>query len=186
MRKKGANLADQTPMAQEVQSVDEEDRFISVIVGGLLFLTFAAAILFSLQWPGDVRAFPLVALVPGMTLSLLVFVSEFRKMVFAKSGGFRSAMVTSFGNPENRRSIIFLGYLAAILPGTLIFGQQLSIASFVFIYLVRWGRTNIWFAVGYTFMAWLVLELFYDRIGHIFWHKPYLDGLLGDFLPTLF
>lgn len=182
-RKKATTSSDNASLSD---ADDEEDMTLSLLSAVLLAAVFAAACLAALAWPTFVRAFPLIAAVPGLGLVLVLLSGESRRLARVP-GAVKVALQATIGDPTNRKAAMFFGYLLALFVAALLIGQKLAIPAFVAIYLLRWGRFRGAAVAGYACVCWAILVLFYDRIVHILWMRPALaqpiDGLVPDWLP---
>ena len=75
---------------------------------------------------------------------------------------------------ELRRSMNFIFWIAIAVFGCWLIGQKLTIAIFMGLYLLLWGKRAPWICAVYAVVGYLFIELFYDGLMHLHFQKPYL------------
>ena len=156
---------------------------LSVIISLLLIPIFTWGALTALSWPLEVRQFPLIVTIPGVVVMLIALfqdVGQLRAQRVAAGDGYAGLVL---GNPELRRTLVFLGYIAGMLLLTMIFGQKIAIPVFIFFYLRNWGGYSRELCVVYSASSWLVIIIFYDRILGVLFHPSWLSMNIRDRLP---
>ena len=160
----------------------ERNPVLSLPFAVVLFAVFAWAALEALEWPEDVRRFPLTAAIPGAAMTLWIILLDGRAARRAVSAA--GSLVAAFREAAQQaflaRALGFLGYLLAMLVIMPVIGQKLVLPLFVFVYLIRWGRYGWRAAAGYAFVGWLALVGFYDRIIQLQWYPSWLHYQLPD------
>jgi len=159
----------------------ERGPVISAPFSLALFVIFVWAALESLQWPSDVRQFPLLASVPGALLTLCVLVNDSRQLnaVVTGAGGLAAAVRTTANQALLGQAGVFFSYLLVMILAALVIGQKLAIPIFIFVYLMRWGGYGWRLALGYALCGWALLVGFYDKTLNLFWHP----SLLQQWIP---
>ncbi|MEO4043621.1 tripartite tricarboxylate transporter permease [Hoeflea sp. CAU 1731] len=141
------------------------DGGLSSLALGVVFLVaFAAAIWPALDWTPSARLFPLVIAPVGMAVALL---SIGRDLKWRRNDANQSA-----SDDTDKRSLIFLLWLAALIAVAYFLGQPAALIGFVALYLWRWGDFRPPVVLAYVGGAALVLYLVYEKVLFIRWWDP--------------
>lgn len=162
-------------------SLESEDRLVSLAVAVVMAVLFVATLIPTLGWPTLVGAFPLIAIVPGIGLSLAALMSDLRPRP-----DLHALAAKTFGAAETIKAIQLLGYCFAMMLVAMVVGQKIAIVALVVIYLRRWGRYGWHIVAGYGLVAWIILVGFFDRMVHIFWMQPMILAPLRGLVPDAF
>lgn len=157
------------------------NRMVSLIVGAVMLGVFALALISTLGWPALVAAFPLIAILPGIILSILALKADARPWP-----NWRIIWADVLANFEMVRALQLLGYCLAMMLVAIVLGQKVALVGLVVIYLRRWGAFSWPVAAGYGAVAWLILVGFFDRVVHVFWMQPLIASPLRQILPDGF
>ncbi len=163
----------------------ERNPLLSLPFSALLFLVFAAAGLQALQWPLEVRQFPLLAAIPGAMMALATLFLDYRE---ARTGIKSAGMLQTAWTETLKKSLVgpalqFFGYLLVMIALMLVIGQKMVLPLFVFIYLVRWGNYSAKVAGSYALGSWFLLIGFYDRVMSLQWYPSLAYYTVPDWLP---
>ena len=123
---------------------------------------------------------------PGLVLALLAVGQDFVLIRGQAGSSWRSLFNELISNDMNRKALWFFCYFAASLIITQLVGQKIAILVFTYVYLIRWGKYTKAVAGAYTFVCWILLIGFYDRIVQVFWHIPVFEKEILTVLPTWF
>ncbi|UWR13430.1 tripartite tricarboxylate transporter permease [Sulfitobacter mediterraneus] len=173
-------LAEKTGPTQAAP-VEVGDKLVSLSVAAIMVLVFVAALIPTVGWPTLVAAFPLIAIVPGIGLSVLALVGDARP-----APDFRALAATTFSNLETKRALRLLGYCAAMILAAFVVGQKIALVALVVLYLRRWGKYGWPVAALYGAVSWVILVGFFDRVVHVFWMQPMIATPIRAFLPDSF
>ena len=159
--------------------------FSIVLVGLFLYAGLA-----SLEWPAQVRQFPIAIAIPALFLSLAALRNDWREFVRLRETVEDTVQNDVFATVRHGmhkalafRSGQFFGYLIAMMGGALVVGQKIAIPAFALLYLRRWGRFRWRMCAVYAGITWLILILFYDWVMNILFYPSLLYGLLQPLLP---
>lgn len=171
----------ETAVANAVHATGGEsaDPLASLLVGTVFAGFFLAAIGPLFEWPALVMAFPLIAIMPGILLTMSVVT---RDLLTYPSVGKMLRGVTA--RDDVRRGAAFLAYCLLMITTAMLVGQKIALTALVAVYLVRWGGFGWRVVVPYTLAAAVILIGFYDRIVHIFWLKPLFGDAIRAVLPN--
>ena len=145
-----------------------DGNLLSLGLGAVFCIAFAAAIRPALDWTPSARIFPLVIAPVGLTVSVLAMAQDVRARMRTSDG---------VANGPDRRSLGFLLWLAALVVAAMMFGQPAALIAFAALYLSVWGGYRALVALGYAAMVGLVLYLVYERVLYIRWLDPLLEGV---------
>lgn len=166
-----------------------DDASINPTASLLFSVSMIGAFLFagleSLSWPSQVRQFPIIIAVPGLLLSLLVLVFDWRDFIRLREYIGHTSAVIREGSQQALAipSIQFFAYLVLMLIGSLLVGQKIALPIFILFYLVRWGKYSWLISTAYAFVSWLILVLFYDWVMSLLFHTSWLQKTIQPFLP---
>jgi hypothetical protein len=166
--------------AQAVSDIEGENPALSLAVSVAVFATFAYAIAGAFAWPDAVRRWPHAIAIPALALCAFALARDAR--VFARLarqiGGVLAAARprTDLAMKETRRTVVFYGWLAAIVVATLFVGQQVALAVFMLAFLVIWARFGWTRSLIYAALGWACLYGIFDRLVHTNWYPSLLFG----------
>ncbi len=167
----------------------ERNPAISLPFAAILLIMFAWMALESLQWPAEVKQFPLAVALPATVLAALCLITDSKSLIARRrdAGSLQSDRPSLLGNEEFYKASQFFGYLICILLLTLVVGQKIALPLFIAIYLWRWGAYGWRISLGYALAAWAFIVVFYDKLLHLvfhpFWLAPPLRAVLPDWFP---
>jgi putative tricarboxylic transport membrane protein len=166
----------------------ERNAMVSLPFSIALMALFVWAALESLQWPYEVRQFPLLAAVPGALMTLWVVAWDARGAMAAveRSGSLRGALSEAAEKAVLGGALRFLGYLLAMVLLMLVIGQKLVLPLFIAVYLRRWGKYGWRLVSAYAFCGWLMLIGFYDLVINLQWYPAWIYYWLPELLPPWF
>lgn len=166
----------------------EKNPAVSLPLSILLFIAFASAAYMAVDWPPQVKQFPMLIAIPGALLTLIVVVRDTYLLLEQKAlfGGWKPAFAHAGKEAWLAKALPFFGYLLAIILITLIAGQKIALPLFVAFYLVRWGHYSKRIAAAYAFTVWALLAFFYDQVMRLLFHTSYLEALLQPIIPRGF
>jgi putative tricarboxylic transport membrane protein len=175
---RGANKAKSSPDKPVTGDSAEQNLVISVPFAALMAALFIWAAIEAVSWPPMVRQFPLTAAIPAALLSICVLFTEARGLrhVVGGFGGLRLAAAEGAEQAKIGRAGAFFGYLIGMIVVGYLFGQMVALTLYICVYLVRWGGYGWRISIGYAATGWLFLYAFYDKVMHVFWHKPLIFG----------
>ena len=175
---RGANKSQSSPDAPVTGDSAERNLVISFPFAALMATAFIWAAVEAVSWPPMVRQFPLTAAIPAALLSICVLFTEARGLrnVVGESGGLRLAAAEGADQAIIGRAAAFFGYLLGMIVVGYLFGQMVALTLYICVYLVRWGGYGWRISIGYASAGWLFLYAFYDKVMHVFWHKPLIFG----------
>ncbi len=161
---------------------------ISLVVSVTLLITFAVAAVFALDWPPQVRQFPLLICVPGALLSLVVVIDDARSVLASRkaAGSWQVVFSDASQNVWMAKALPFFVYLVGLVVLTMLVGQKIALPVFVAIYLLRWGQYAKRIAFAYAACVWGIMVLFYGQVMSILFHPSWLATTLRGVLPSGF
>ena len=161
---------------------------ISMFVSLTLLITFAWAALVALNWPPQVRQFPLLICVPGALLALSVVINDSRLVLASKkaAGNWQIVLSEASNNIWMAQALPFFIYLVGLIVLTILVGQKIALPVFIGIYLVRWGHYSKRIAFAYAACVWGIMVFFYGQVMRILFHPSWLESSLRGVLPSSF
>lgn len=122
--------------------------------------------------------FPRAILSIAIPLSLLIVFKDAVACIKAAgdAGGLANAIRSALGQADFTPSLVFIGYLLAIIAVTYVAGQLVALPLFVFVYLLMWGRYKAPLAVGYAAITFVVIWSFYGQLMNLLFHRSLLFG----------
>jgi hypothetical protein len=161
---------------------------VSLFVSVTLLMTFAWAALVALNWPPQVRQFPLLICVPGALLALSVVISDARSVLASKkaAGNWPTILSEASENVWMAQATPFFVYLIGLIALTMLVGQKIALPVFVAIYLIRWGQYSKRIALTYAACVWGIMVFFYGQVMSILFHPSWLESALRGVLPSKF
>ena len=97
-----------------------------------------------------------------------------------------AALATESRQSQMAKSGRFLFSILAMVAIAMVIGQKLAIPIFMAYYLIRWGKYDWKISFAYAAVGWIILVGFYDRVMHLFWHRPLLEDALISLMPDGF
>ncbi|TDJ63188.1 MAG: hypothetical protein E2O36_03650 [Proteobacteria bacterium] len=184
--------------AKEIEKIDPGDEgegnannpLISLPFGILLAIMFIWAGFEAQPWEEEVKQFPVAVAFPAAILTLAAIFYDVRNVLAERrrATGWSAVFRQSADKAVLGRSLIFFGYLVALILVTFVIGQKLALALFIGVYLWRWGGYSARISIGYAIGGWIFIVAFYDRIMNLLFHPSWLHGwivpLLPEWLPT--
>ena len=161
---------------------------ISMVVSTALLITFAAAAFVALDWPPQVRQFPLLICVPGALLALFVVIDDARHVWASRqaAGNWQKVFSDASENIWLAKAMPFFIYLVALVGLAMLVGQKIALPVFVAIYLVRWGNYSKRIALAYAACVWAVMVFFYGQVMSILFHPSWLATTTRGVFPSGF
>jgi putative tricarboxylic transport membrane protein len=163
----------------------ERNPAVSLPFSILMVAVFLYAGIQSLSWPTQVMQFPIAIVIPGVFLSLIVIKTDWRDFIDLRDMLGNAAATFQHGARQALAipSARYFGYLIAILVGSFVIGQKITLPIFVLLYLRRWGGFGWRTSSVYALVSWLILVLFYDWGMSLLFHTSWLQRLLQPVLP---
>ena len=148
----------------------------------MLLLLFVVGFIFSLNWSGKARLFPLLITVTGTILALCLFVSE---LTSQKS---KHLIENVSKNEEikisirfDKKNVTFVSELAIILwilgflCLVLLLGFWIAVIIFIPFFMSFFGQENVKITILLTLSIWMVIYLIF----YVALSIPLYGGLLG-------
>jgi len=136
---------------------------LSLGLGVLSILVFAAALYQAANWPMDARFFPVTVAVPALILAVIILWRDSIAWVRSGRALFDKELTEFLG--DSRVFVVFLALVAL----TVFCGQLIAIPLVVFLYLML-ARERWTIALGQALVAAIILYLLFDRVLHIVWY----------------
>jgi hypothetical protein len=154
----------------------EINPMLSMPLGALMVVVFAIAAVIALQWPLEVKQFPLVAAVPGAILAGWAVWRDQGELraTLRCCGSFMAAWHEASQKAMLPKAGLLIFYLACVLVLSLIIGQIAALALFMAVYLWRWGHYGWKMIFAYVACGVAFLWGFYDRLLHVHWLDSWL------------
>ncbi len=178
------------PQSQIAGEGSEKNPVISLPFATILVVMFAWMAIDSLQWPLEVKQFPLAVAMPATALALWCLWGDTKDLIGARreTGVLLLGGLSASEKTELAKAGLFFGYLVGIVLVTLVVGQKIALPLFIGIYLWRWGGYGWRLSVGYALAAWVFIAVFYDQLLHLvfhpFWLAPLLRSIFPDWFPS--
>jgi hypothetical protein len=178
------------PQSQIAGEGSEKNPVISLPFATILVVMFAWMAIESLQWPLEVKQFPLAVAMPAAALALWCLWGDTKDLIGARreTGVLLLGGLSASEKTELAKAGLFFGYLVGIVLLTLVVGQKIALPLFIGIYLWRWGGYGWRLSVGYALVAWVFIAVFYDQLLHLvfhpFWLAPLLRSIFPDWFPS--
>ena len=80
-----------------------------------------------------------------------------------------------------QRTVKAIGSTFALVAAIWLIGFQIALPGYVFLYLFIFGRVRWWAALAWLLIFLVLIYGFFDLVIHI----PWIDPVLGDFLPDI-
>ena len=74
-----------------------------------------------------------------------------------------------------------IGTTVGLVLAIWLIGFQIALPGYVFLYLLIFGRVRWWIALAWLLVFLVLIYGFFDLIIHI----PWIDPVLGDFIPDI-
>lgn len=156
-----------------------------VVMSLIFVLFFAVIIIMSLGYPSQAALLPIVVSVPGLVLSIAVFITEIWKVKI--TGITESAKETHSEDnlaakdqkvaQKVKREKIYLLWLIVALVIILVFGFFIGVAIFLPLYLRLQGKESWKVTILYTIFSWLTIYILFYRFLGI----PLFEGFLSKY-----
>jgi TctA family transporter len=131
-------------------------------------------------WTYGAALFPLAVGIPAIALSLLALGLDVREIMAsarARRQGFAKAAAAMLpATAEVAWAGRFLLLLVAIVLGSVLIGQKITLTAFVFLYLFFVAKTSWVKALVYAGLSFAFLELLFSRISEVIWYPSLLFG----------
>ena len=159
----------------------ERNALVGILLALVLVVFFSAAIYFAQDFHPTNRQYPVAVSVFALGLLALILFNEFRDALgeMAAAGGIGLAWRAASEKALLGVGIRFIAWIAIAIFGCWFIGQKLSIAAFIFAYMVTWGKKPLWQAALFAVGGYAFITFFYDWTMHIPLQRPWLQGLLG-------
>ena len=149
----------------------------------LLTVAFVYTLWQTYDWSDEAARLPRVVVIAGLALVAIYAVLH---LLFPSSGKGRIMDIgrTVTGDTREvvlRRTAKALGTTGALVAAIWLVGFQIALPTYVFLYLLIFGRVRWWVAL-FWMVAFLVLIYgFFDLVIYI----PWIDPVIGDLLPDI-
>ncbi len=149
----------------------------------LLAVAFAFTLQQSFGWTGEAARLPRVITVVGLAL---VAAYAAVHILFPSSSASRIMDIGRTQTDAERavvlqRTVKAIGSTFALVGAIWLIGFQIAIPVYVFLYLLIFGRVRLWAALLWLALFLALIYGFFDLVIHI----PWIDPVLGDFLPDI-
>ena len=144
-----------------------------------LFAAFAIAYQITLGFQATATAqFPNVILLTALPLSIGILLQDGLavRSVITSVGGFSVAWREASSKAELRRSLIFIGFILAVIALAYLFGQLIALPIFVVAYLRFWGDCKWTTSLIYASTVFLVVWGFYGQLMRLLFHPSIFFG----------
>jgi hypothetical protein len=174
-----------SPKSAAAGEGSERNPIISLPFTLLLTIMFVWAGFESIQWPAEVKQFPLTIAIPGAVFCFVILFQDARDLIAAtrKSGGLAGVIRSVSEDNVLGRAHVFFAYLVGLILVSLVVGQKIALPLFIGMYLWRWGGYGWRVSVGYALAGWLFVVGFYHQIMHLVFHPSWLGAWLPAMLP---
>ncbi len=155
----------------------------SGIFVALLAFAFAFTFWQTFEWSWEAARLPRVITVVGLALILIYAVMH---LIFPSASAGR-IMDIGRTRTDARRGVVMqrtvkaIGSTFALVAAIWLIGFQVALPSYVFLYLFIFGRVRWWAALAWLLIFLVLIYGFFDLVIHI----PWIDPVLGDFLPDI-
>ncbi|MDE2837823.1 MAG: tripartite tricarboxylate transporter permease [Chloroflexota bacterium] len=151
----------------------------------IALLTFAFAFTFwqTFEWTSQAARLPRVITVVGLALVGAYAVSH---LVSPPSGAGRIMDIGRTRTDDDRRVLMLrtvkaIGTTFGLVLAIWLIGFQIALPAYVFLYLFFFGHVRWWAALGWLIVFVALIYGFFDEVIHI----PWIDPVLGDFIPDI-
>ena len=160
----------------------ERNALVAIILALAFVAFFAAAIYFAQDFHPTNMQYPVAVSVAALFLLAIVVFKEFgvARSEIAALGDFRQAWSKACERARLGVGLRFVLWVAVAVFGCWLIGQKLSIALFIFAYMIVWGTKPLWQAAVFAVGGYAFITFFYDWTMHIPFQRPFLLGLLGN------
>ena len=169
------------PKGQSAQGGEGASRnpLLSLLLAAGFTVVFLLALSETLGFQETATAqFPRAILIVAIPLALLIVgkdVIALRKAAY-DTGGMTIAVRSALRQADLGPSVLFIGYLLAMIAVTYIAGQLLALPLFVAAYLLTWGRYKVPLTAGYAAVTLVVIWGFYGQLMNLLFHSSLLFG----------
>ena len=155
------------------------NALISTPLAGGLFVMFSIGYFVTLGFQGAATAqFPHIILLTALPLSFWILVKDGRAAwaSISSGGGMRRAWNVAADKADLKPSLIFIGFILAMIGVAYLAGQLVALPLFVAGYLLTWGNYK-WTTVAiYSSAALLIVWGFYGQLMRLLFHPSMLFG----------
>jgi TctA family transporter len=174
-----ASANSRTPVASDA---DADNPRLSLLVGLGLCAVLAYAIWAALPWPPNVKMFPLAFSMPALAVCLIAIFYDARRAFAPRPVLATQPSATAIppgpgaevGLPpairETLKTAAFFAWLAAIVGGTMLIGQHVTLTAAIFFYVLVWGRYGWLWSLVYAAAALAVLVVIFDYMSPTTWY----------------
>jgi hypothetical protein len=168
------------PAAPATTEADQSNPGMAVILTFLAVLLGVYGLFATQDWPAGAAFFPLAIGFPTLGLALVAFAGDARAVALAlRAGtGHLGGRVTALfpGKRELVSAFRVLAIFLAIFVGALLFGQKVTLVTFVILYLWLQASAPWWLTLVYAAVIYIVLEGLFGEIANVIWHRSLLLG----------
>ena len=155
----------------------------SGIFVALLAFAFAFTFWQTFEWSWEAARLPRVITVVGLALILIYAVMH---LLFPSASAGRIMDIGRTRTDAQRgvvmqRTVKAIGSTFALVAAIWLIGFQIALPGYVFLYLFIFGRVRWWAALAWLLIFLVLIYGFFDLVIHI----PWIDPVLGDFLPDI-
>tara|TARA_B100000315_G_scaffold251274_1_gene285768 strand:+ start:4652 stop:6706 length:2055 start_codon:yes stop_codon:yes gene_type:complete len=168
----------------------EKNPLISLPFAVIMAVMFVWAGIEAQPWEEEVKQFPVTIAIPAALLTFAIIFHDARALLAERfnAGNWAGVCRQSSEQAVLGRSVIFFGYLIALILISLVIGQKLALGLFIGIYLWRWGKYSPRLSIAYAVGGWAFIVGFYDQIMNLLFHRSMLQSwvypMLPDWLPS--
>ena len=151
----------------------------------IALLTFAFAFTFwqTFEWTSEAARLPRVITVAGLAL-IAIYVAL--HLVSPSSGRGRIMDIGRTHTDDDRRVLLLrtakaIGTTFGLVLAIWLIGFQIALPAYVFLYLFFFGHVRWWVALSWLVVFLVLIYGFFDEVIHI----PWIDPVLGDFIPDI-
>lgn len=136
------------------------------VFNGVLIIIFAGGLYLCRDWSVKARLFPLLIVIAGVTLSVLMVISDSissthpdKKRKKAKRDELKTGLESIRENITPKSEMIMILWVAGFLGMILVFGFWIAIATFTPLFMPLFGRENWKMVAIFTVGIWLGIYL---------------------------
>lgn len=151
----------------------------------IALLAFAFAFTFwqTFEWTSQAARLPRVITVAGLAL-IAIYVAV--HLISPSSGRARIMDIGRTATDDDRHVLMLrtakaIGTTFGLVLAIWLIGFQIAVPAYVFLYLFFFGHVRWWTALGWLIVFLVLIYGFFDEVIHI----PWIDPVLGDFLPDI-
>ena len=182
------NKKNETKDKEEQGEGRASNPVISSIVSIALIFIFFIAFWIALDWPSEVGLFPLIIALPGILITVLTALSDWKgaQKLYQLNPKANAIIREAIDKAYLNKALMFILMLLGIIIFTLLLGQKLILPIFIYLYLTCWGSKSRVLAITYSVISWALLVFFYDRIINLAFYMPIIQKPLEEILPNNF